>query len=314
MGWWHRRSILKSSRSMRREAGRAGPSAKLATSRSTRARRAIQTCCSISKFEARPFESAIGSSCQCNASGADDGGERGTWHRVTRGARDAPARQFTSSTCPARLAADGGSRRGGRFEPVETSAGAPRRRRNPRMKPAPYGPFPYSPIIRRPVLTWPDGARVALWIIPNIEFFSLGREGAGGGGRQRCAGAGRAGLVGARLWQPGRGVPADGGARPPRHPRHGRAQQRAVRPASGHHRGGQPARLGMDGPQREQYAPAQRGAAGRGSRHHRAHPGHHRGRHRDAAGRLARRRPAGDLGHARPAGGAGLRICRRLGQ
>jgi allantoinase len=41
------------------------------------------------------------------------------------------------------------------------------------MKPAPYGPFAYSPIIRRPVLTWPDGARLALWIIPNIEFFSL---------------------------------------------------------------------------------------------------------------------------------------------
>src|SRR5262245_64226568 len=41
------------------------------------------------------------------------------------------------------------------------------------MKPAPYGPFPYSPIVRRPRLTWPDGAHVALWVIPNIEFFSL---------------------------------------------------------------------------------------------------------------------------------------------
>jgi len=41
------------------------------------------------------------------------------------------------------------------------------------MKPAPYGPFPYSPIIRRPRLTWPDGAHVALWVMPNIEFFSL---------------------------------------------------------------------------------------------------------------------------------------------
>jgi allantoinase len=41
------------------------------------------------------------------------------------------------------------------------------------MKPAAYGPFPYSPIIRRPKLTWPQGAHVALWIIPNIEFFSL---------------------------------------------------------------------------------------------------------------------------------------------
>src|SRR5256714_15538705 len=41
------------------------------------------------------------------------------------------------------------------------------------MKPAPYGPFPYSPIVRRPRLSWPDGAHVALWVIPNIEFFSL---------------------------------------------------------------------------------------------------------------------------------------------
>src|SRR5438045_8674246 len=41
------------------------------------------------------------------------------------------------------------------------------------MKPAHYGPFPYSPIIARPRLTWPDGAQVALWVIPNIEFFSL---------------------------------------------------------------------------------------------------------------------------------------------
>jgi len=41
------------------------------------------------------------------------------------------------------------------------------------MKPTPYGPFPYSPIIRRPRLTWPGDAHVALWVIPNIEFFSL---------------------------------------------------------------------------------------------------------------------------------------------
>jgi peptidoglycan/xylan/chitin deacetylase (PgdA/CDA1 family) len=41
------------------------------------------------------------------------------------------------------------------------------------MKPGAYGPFDYSPIIHRPRLTWPDGARVALWVIPNIEFFSL---------------------------------------------------------------------------------------------------------------------------------------------
>ena len=41
------------------------------------------------------------------------------------------------------------------------------------MKPQDYGPFAYVPINRRPKLTWPNGARVALWVIPNIEFFSL---------------------------------------------------------------------------------------------------------------------------------------------
>lgn len=41
------------------------------------------------------------------------------------------------------------------------------------MQPSPYGPFPYSPIIGRPPMRWPNGARIALWVVPNIEFFSL---------------------------------------------------------------------------------------------------------------------------------------------
>ena len=41
------------------------------------------------------------------------------------------------------------------------------------MKPRPYGPFEYSPIVTRKKLEWPNGARVALWVIPNIEFFAL---------------------------------------------------------------------------------------------------------------------------------------------
>ena len=53
------------------------------------------------------------------------------------------------------------------------------------MKRGVYGPFPYSPIIHRPRLTWPSGANVALWVIPNIEFFSLEEKvpaGSGGTG------------------------------------------------------------------------------------------------------------------------------------
>ena len=55
------------------------------------------------------------------------------------------------------------------------------------MKPRAYGPFPYSPIIDRPRLAWPKGERLALWVIPNIEFFSLQeRPGGYGGRRARC--------------------------------------------------------------------------------------------------------------------------------
>ena len=41
------------------------------------------------------------------------------------------------------------------------------------MKPCRYGPFAYSPIIDRPPLRWPNGANLAVWVVPNIEFFPL---------------------------------------------------------------------------------------------------------------------------------------------
>ena len=37
--------------------------------------------------------------------------------------------------------------------------------------------FVYSPIIDRPPLRWPNGARVAVWVIPNIEHFLFDRPG-----------------------------------------------------------------------------------------------------------------------------------------
>ena len=45
------------------------------------------------------------------------------------------------------------------------------------QSPAPreHGRFPYSPMIDRPPLRWPNGARVALWVIPNIEHFLFDR-------------------------------------------------------------------------------------------------------------------------------------------
>ena len=41
------------------------------------------------------------------------------------------------------------------------------------MTPRRCGPLAYLPITRRPKLTWPGDARVALWVNPNIEFFGL---------------------------------------------------------------------------------------------------------------------------------------------
>ncbi len=43
------------------------------------------------------------------------------------------------------------------------------------MEPRDYGPFDYSPINRRKPWHWPNGSRLALWVIPNIEFFPLTR-------------------------------------------------------------------------------------------------------------------------------------------
>ncbi|MFT5538923.1 MAG: allantoinase [Alphaproteobacteria bacterium] len=44
------------------------------------------------------------------------------------------------------------------------------------MKLGVYGPFPYSPIIDRPKLTWPGGARVAVWVDVNLEFFPFNEK------------------------------------------------------------------------------------------------------------------------------------------
>jgi peptidoglycan/xylan/chitin deacetylase (PgdA/CDA1 family) len=37
----------------------------------------------------------------------------------------------------------------------------------------PFALFPYQAIVDRPEVTWPNGARVAVWVVPNIEHFHL---------------------------------------------------------------------------------------------------------------------------------------------
>ena len=46
---------------------------------------------------------------------------------------------------------------------------------NAPVPPREHGRFPYSAIIDRPPLHWPNGARVAVWLIPNIEHFLFDR-------------------------------------------------------------------------------------------------------------------------------------------
>src|SRR2546425_12291218 len=50
------------------------------------------------------------------------------------------------------------------------------------MQPKRSGPFPYVPINRRPTITWPNGARLALWTSPNVEPFPLNEPVPGGTG------------------------------------------------------------------------------------------------------------------------------------
>ena len=42
--------------------------------------------------------------------------------------------------------------------------------------PLPPDRVDYSPIIDRPVIRWPNGARVALWIAPNVEHYEYEPE------------------------------------------------------------------------------------------------------------------------------------------
>ena len=44
------------------------------------------------------------------------------------------------------------------------------------MKPRSYAPYAWSPIIRRPKFSWPNGAKIAVWLIPNIEYFALNEQ------------------------------------------------------------------------------------------------------------------------------------------
>jgi len=46
------------------------------------------------------------------------------------------------------------------------------------MIPTEHDRFEYSPIVDRPRLIWPNGARVAVWVIPNLEHFHFDKPAA----------------------------------------------------------------------------------------------------------------------------------------
>ena len=44
------------------------------------------------------------------------------------------------------------------------------------MEPSHYGPFEYTPSTQRPKFSWPNNAKIALLIIPNVECFALNTQ------------------------------------------------------------------------------------------------------------------------------------------
>src|SRR5580658_7904606 len=181
------------------------------------------------------------------------------------------------------------------------------------MKPSRYGPFPYSPIIYRAPLKWPNGAHVALWVIPNIEFFALDEKvppGSGGTGvpvpdvptwSSRDYGN-RVGVFRLMEVLDRYGIRATVALNSEvcaEHPAIIEEGNRLRWEWMGHC---------------ESNTPSQRGGAGRGATHHQGFARHHRARGRRASARLARLGPAGNLGHSRPARRRRLRLRLRLDQ
>ena len=42
------------------------------------------------------------------------------------------------------------------------------------------GRYDYWPLVDRPLIRWPNGARVAFWVAPNVEFYELDPPGGQG--------------------------------------------------------------------------------------------------------------------------------------
>ena len=125
-----------------------------------------------------------------------------------------------------------------------------------------HGRFEYSAIARRPKWELPHGARVAVWITPNVEHFHYDKP-------AMSMTPMTAGLrpdvlnyawrdYGARVGD----LAADGNPRPAGFCGNRGAQFRSLSPLSGDHRGGQQAPLGVDGAWPKQFVTPHRHAGG----------------------------------------------------
>jgi hypothetical protein len=107
--------------------------------------------------------------------------------------------------------------------------------------------YDYSPIIRRKPFQWPNNARVALIVAPNIEFFHIDKVIPGAPNSLLPDVTGYALRdYGSRI-----GVFRMMGFGQVPHPRYGAAQRRRVRASPGDYRRRQQAKMGVARPRRD---------------------------------------------------------------
>ena len=165
-----------------------------------------------------------------------------------------------------------------------------------------HGRFEYSAIARRPRWELPHGARVAVWITPNVEHFHYDKP-------AMSMTPMTAGLrpdvlnyawrdYGARvgIWRLMEILDRQGFVAT------AALNSEACSPLSGDHRGGQQAQLGVDGARPEQFITPHRHAGGDRTRHHQECARHDCAQHGPQAARLARTGSHRDRQHPRPSG------------
>ena len=178
-------------------------------------------------------------------------------------------------------------------------------------RPAEHGRFDYSPIIDRPRLSWPNGARVAVWVIPNIEHFLFDRPSTPAPmpvNPDVLNYSWRDYGVRVGIWRMMEMME-----------RHGVKGTVALNSdvcarLSAHHRGRQEARLGVDGPRQQQLDPVRRQSEAEERALIKESVDDHRQKHRQGAARLAQPGAQRDRAHARYPRRERHRICRQLGQ